>query len=302
MSEQQAPKSIDIMEKAGQWRAKYYSSDPPQIRPEVREVFEKYSKIPSDEVDAHLERIVHPQSQCYLHTISTNTSYQREKAWKIHPYPCIGQWRFLDLAIGQHSAYPEVLERMRTGEQVFLDLGCAFAQDIRKLVCDGVDSSKCHGSDLRLNFIDLGYELFRDKETLKSRFFEGDIFDADSALKEMHGIVDIICASSFFHLFNWDEQKQAAVQTAKLMKPQAGSLLIGRQVGSSEPGEKGRSGGKGTRYRHDLETWRKMWKEVGDEVGVEFQVDGTFKPVPKAMEALAEIGDSVLEFTIRRAQ
>jgi SAM-dependent methyltransferase len=189
---------------------------------------------------------------------------------------------------------------MRSGEQVFLDLGCAFAQDIRKLVADGVDSGQCYGSDLRLDYIELGYDLFRDKDSLKSKFIEADIFDPDSSLKELHGKVDIIGASSFFHLFSWDEQKKVAHRVVKLMKQQSGSLLVGRQVGSNEPAEKARRDGSGSRYRHNLESWKKMWQEVSHETGVRFNVDGLEIQLPEKFAHFREIGDLALQFTVRR--
>jgi hypothetical protein len=37
---------------------KWYSPDPPNIKQETREVFEKYSKIPPDEVVPHVQAIV----------------------------------------------------------------------------------------------------------------------------------------------------------------------------------------------------------------------------------------------------
>ena len=43
---------------SAEWTAKWYSADPPDIKPEVREVLETYSKIPSDEVVAHVTRVV----------------------------------------------------------------------------------------------------------------------------------------------------------------------------------------------------------------------------------------------------
>ena len=187
---------------------------------------------------------------------------------------------------------------MRAGEQTFLDLGCAFAQDIRRLVADGVDSSKCYGSDLRLDFIELGYDLFRDKSTLKSEFIAADIFDTDSPLKELDGKVDIIGASSFFHLFGLEDQKIVARRVAKLMRPQKGTLLIGRQVGNETPQERPRSSGQtGSRYSHNVQSWRQFWNEIGDEIGAAFEVDGKQKPVP---ETYRSIGDIVLEFSVRR--
>ena len=191
---------------------------------------------------------------------------------------------------------------MKTGKQTYLDLGCAFAQDIRRLVADGVDSSRCYGADLRLDFIDVGYELFKDKETLKSRFIAADIFDSKSALQELEGKIDIVDASSFFHLFNWDDQKQIAHSVVKLMRPQKNSLLVGRQAGHVKPGEYARMNGQGTRWRHDIESWQRLWTEVGEEMGVKFEVDGSMKPIDhgRRRDRPEDQGSVGMEFSVRR--
>ena len=143
---------------------------------------------------------------------------------------------------------------MRSGQQLYLDLGCAFAQDVRRLVADGVDSKKCYGADLRLDFLELGYELFRDKGTLETEFIAADIFDPDSALRKFDGRLDIIGASSFFHLFDWNQQKAVAIRVVRLLKPEANSLLLGRQVGNVNPGELMSRVGQVRRFRHDATT------------------------------------------------
>lgn len=189
-----------------------------------------------------------------------------------------GQWRFLDLSLGNHALYSEVLDRMRTGSQTVLDLGCAFGQDIRRLVFDGADSAHCYGSDLQLDFLNLGYELFRDKETLGAKFIQADIFDPSSPLSQLDGKVDIIHAASFFHLFSRPDQKKIAHRVVALMKPTKDTLLLGRQMASREPGEQPRLTGEGrqtnaTHFRHDENTWREFWTETGEEAGgVKFDV------------------------------
>ena len=185
---------------------------------------------------------------------------------------------------------------MKSGEQVFLDLGCAFAQDIRRLVVDGVDSSKCYGSDLRLDFVELGYDLFRDRETLQTKFIPGDIFDENSALKELDGKVDLVGASAFFHLFDLERQKIVARRVAKLMKPQENSLIVGIQVGNLVPGDVP-SRTFGSRYQHNLDSWRKLWAEVGEEIGVKFEVDGRELPLKIKHRSVSDIA---LEFSVRR--
>ena len=187
---------------------------------------------------------------------------------------------------------------MKRGDQIFLDLGCAFAQDIRQLVYDGVDSSKCYGSDLRLDFMELGYDLFRDKGTLQSTFITGDVFDDSSPLKELDGKVDVIGTSSFFHLFNWEKQKIVARRIVKLMKPQSGSLLVGKQVGSIEPHEAPGRSNLSTRYQHNLESWRRFWDEIGEETGLKFQVEGEEKPI--TVVQFRDLSEIMLHFSVRR--
>lgn len=88
-----------------------------------------------------------------------------------------------------------------------VDLGCAFAQDIRQLVFNGVPAKNIHGVELEQEFVnlgyDLGYDLFFDKEHLSSEFLIADIFGKDSALENLDGKIDIVYASNFFHLFGW---------------------------------------------------------------------------------------------------
>lgn len=119
---------------------------------------------------------------------------------------------------------------MKTGNETFLDLGCCFAQDIRNLVFEGAPSDRMTGFELRREFVDFGYELFRDRETLASEFVIGDFFDGDCGLRE--GSFDVIHASSFFHLFNWDEQVEAVSKAVRLLKPKQDSLIVGRQAGT----------------------------------------------------------------------
>lgn len=181
---------------------------------------------------------------------------------------------------------------MRSGKQTYLDLGCAFAQDLRCLVADGVDSSKCYGSDLELDFMELGYDLFRDRETLKSEFIAADIFDANSPLQKLEGQIDIIGAASFFHLFDLEQQKTAARRTVKLLKPQKDSLIVGRQIADEKCGDRQR--GDGNMYVHNVDSWRGFWNEIGDEVGVRFEVKTITASIPSRPAGLA------MEFSIRR--
>lgn len=159
--------------------------------------------------------------------------YQRVRAWSIVPYPCIGRFHFLELSISLSPLYPTILKRMIESKHTLLDMGCCFAQDVRKLVSDGAPSENIYGAELRQEFIDLGYDLFRDRDTLKSKFLIGDVFDDsdESEFKQIEGGIDIIYAASFFHLFNWDDQVRVAELVVRLLRPVRGSIVFGRQRG-----------------------------------------------------------------------
>src|SRR5437667_8984829 len=104
---------------------------------------------------------------------------------------------FLDLSINRHPQYAEVISRLQNGQK-FIDLGCCFGQEIRKLAVDGAPQENMYGMDLRREFIDLGYDLFLDKATLQSEMVgEVDVFDeGNSALKKVEGEIDIVYMSS----------------------------------------------------------------------------------------------------------
>ena len=210
---------------------------------------------------------------------------QRDRAWDVWPYPCIGQLRFLDLSISLHPLYQLLQQRLHSG-QTLLDLGCCFGQDIRKLVADGAPGQNLIGCDLHQGFVDLGYDLFHDRETLASKFVVGDIlasqFDGDqeSPFQELRGKIDIIHASSFFHLFPLSRQILIAQRLLKLLRPTPGSLILGRQTANIKPGVYRHGSRDQTQpgmWRHDVESWSEMWEQAGRELGAQVRVEATLE-------------------------
>lgn len=251
------PLEVDPQIKARGKDVHWYKTDIGDVSEPARRLLEKYSRIHPDQVVPHIAQV-------------------RDRAWDIFPYPCIGQCRFLDLSISFSPLYPTILRRLQESNDTLLDIGCCFAQDIRKLVSDRAPSENILGADLRPEFIDLGYDLFRDRDTLKSKFLIGDIFDetTDSAFRELDGKVDIIYAASFFHLFNWEEQVDVTERVVRLLKPVQGSLILGRQRGNVNSGEyEHRTNEKGTMFRHNEKSWKEMWKQVGKATGTSWDVN-----------------------------
>ena len=137
---------------------------------------------------------------------------------------------------------------------------------------DGAPSENLYGSDLRLELTNVGYDLFNDRNTLKSPFIEADVFDDNSPLvTNFTGQFSIVNAMSFFHLFNYELQKVVAKRIVNLLHPRPGSLIVGRHVGCETPGEG--SGGGGLGYCHDEKTWKEFWEVIGKETETKWKVD-----------------------------
>ncbi|KAL8719434.1 MAG: hypothetical protein Q9225_003557 [Loekoesia sp. 1 TL-2023] len=235
----------------------WYHDTPRDIDPITRELLENYSKIPPHQLEQHVIAI-------------------REKAWDVYPYPCIGQFLFLNLTINLSPYYPTLLSRLRDDNQTLLDLGCCFGQDVRKLVSDGAPSQNIYGADLYGEFMELGYELFRDRKTLKSTFFPTDILnERDLLLKGLDGEMDVVYLGLFLHHFDFETCVKVCVRISKLLKPQPGSLVMGVQVGSLVGDTKPipiPSGG--ILWRHDVESFQRVWEEVGAITGTKWKVEG----------------------------
>lgn len=135
---------------------------------------------------------------------------------------------------------------------------------------DGAASERLYGCDLEHGFIDLGYELFADRNTLKTHFFTADILSSNSPLTKMEGKFDFIHIGSFLHLFTLSSQTLACTRMAKLLKPQPGSTVFGRQMGNVEALSVEIQGK--TLWQHDPRSFEEMWKKVGDETGTQWKV------------------------------
>ncbi|KAL3956270.1 hypothetical protein ACCO45_009116 [Purpureocillium lilacinum] len=146
---------------------------------------------------------------------------------------------------------------------VFLDLGCCVGQVLRQLRADGVRGSQLIGTDVSARFIDIGYKLFRDTDSLGASFIVGDMLDPDDGrLDDLRGRVTIIYAGSFFHLFNWTQQLYIGKRLVGFLKPGTRNALIyGRHVGTTKP--EAMSMGPNSPYLHDRNSFQRLWDEVG---------------------------------------
>lgn len=153
-----------------------------------------------------------------------------------------------------------------------IDLGCCMGQDIRKLVHDGAPSENTVASDVTENFWEpYGFDLFLDRESLKTRFIKADIFAENSELDQLDGKINIVNAASFFHLFDWDGQIKAAKRVVKLLEPTSGSLIVGRQGGKPEAGSFGHLTKEMTAWWHNPEVRDTLYQSMNYRVYVDYE-------------------------------
>lgn len=79
-----------------------------------------------------------------------------------------------------------------------------------------------YGIDVEPKFIDLGYDLFPDRETLASKFIMKGILDTAA---ELEGPVTHI--NSFLHLFDWERKVRAGRQLAQMLKKEKRIVIVG---------------------------------------------------------------------------
>ena len=179
--------------------------------------------------------------------------------------------RFLSYHLRRMPFYHEVLDRLRAGD-TFCDAGCCFAQELRWLVQDGIASEQLPGFDLEGKFIQMGYELFRDKDRLKSTLVVGNAIASPTSpdgvsLTALEGKVDVVSCSSFLHIWDWDQMVIAAKRRVSLTKPKSGSMIVGKQLGSRVAGSHKLPTADGTSYCHSPASMKTFWKQVADELG-----------------------------------
>ncbi|MCJ1356032.1 MAG: hypothetical protein MMC33_006026 [Icmadophila ericetorum] len=272
----------------------------PPLPPHIQALFETYVGLSPSEAASRIESIVRlplplsssiPYLPLLFFILNLNLLHprplprQRSKAWRITPYPCIGQHTFLFTPITHRPhLYTEILSRMKNDNALFLDIGAGMAQELRRFVADGAPSGNMVAVDVGTDFWELGYELFGDRGRLGARFLrvdvlnedeDGDVDDEDEGRKELDalkGRVDILHAGSFFHLFDWSAQMCALRRLIALAASNA--LFVGHQTGR-EPAKETDIGGK-PRFYHDEESWRKLWREAEEATDTQWEVETVF--------------------------
>ncbi|KAI0396542.1 hypothetical protein F5Y17DRAFT_89068 [Xylariaceae sp. FL0594] len=272
---------------------------PVDVEP-IRALLTGYSGIPAEDVDQHVYQM-------------------RDRLWDIYPYSCVGRFRFASLEFASDGYYQAALSRLLQAgtdpddQTRFLDVGCCVGQVLRKLAFDGVDSSRLYGTDVEPRFLDLGYDLFRDRDKFRGTFVIGDFLrpltredgedETPGLLDQLVGKMTFIHANSFFHLFTWDDQVRAATRMVRLLDPKSPDVMVfGRHVGTLMPRPRGNGkAGSDTVYLHNEETWQALWNEVGQLTDTRWKV--AMEPIEKVDVGAASLESAMrkMSFCVKRA-
>ncbi|KAG8678210.1 hypothetical protein FRC08_017972 [Ceratobasidium sp. 394] len=169
---------------------------------------------------------------------------------------------------------------------------------------DGYPPQNIITTDLRQDYWNLGFELFKDDPSkFPVSFIQGDIFSSKfldtstgklnprpdlskvKSLTELLGHVSAIRASAFFHLFSEEDQLKVARGCASLLTGLPGATVFGAHIGAPKSGLYQRSKG-GPMFCHSPESWEEMWKEAVKVTGKNTEV--------RVWAKLIEMGDDPL--------
>lgn len=103
---------------------------------------------------------------------------------------------------------------------------------------DGAPAESVYRTDLREEYFDFGYKLFRDETVIpKSHFIAADILDQnDGGLKELEGKLDVLSATHLIHVFSIEDQKVLLKRFIGLLKSERGVMITERATGHLEAG------------------------------------------------------------------
>jgi len=226
---------------------------------DFRELLERYSHVAPEDVVQHV--------------VDT-----RNAAWQVHPYPCLGQFRFLELNLSHRGLYPRLLNELKTQpDSRFLDIGCCLGQDLRKLVYDGAPPERVAGAELNGAFIELGYELFKDKESLagKTPIVSANILQDPSSpsspLLSLVGTFSTVQLGMLLHLFTWEQQAVAFRHTLALLRGQPGDRIFGQATGHLDGTPTASVGARAT-FKHNSASFTKLVAEFGRATGTSWRI------------------------------
>lgn len=139
---------------------------------------------------------------------------------------------------------------------------------------DGYPQTSIVGVDLYPQFIEIGYHLFNDKDTLQAKFLNGNIFEesflstssgsetADASPLDIYKHqITYLNAGSVLHLFNGEQIREFVHRAALLVKP--GGLFFGAHVGGNRTAQYERVLGGDVRHFEGADDLKAVLEDAG---------------------------------------
>ncbi|KAI7861723.1 S-adenosyl-L-methionine-dependent methyltransferase [Spinellus fusiger] len=208
-------------------------------------------------------------------------------------YKCIREFKFAYSRMTSRFFYPRVIEMSKISPTpIFIDIGCCTGIDLRELMLSGYPAHALLGTDISSHYIECGYTLCRDKNTLPIQFLVGDIFDTnflspdgEEGLSVYRQRAGIVYAGSIVHLFDSVEHISRFLQSVIILL-QPGGLFIGAHVGSNCTVSVHRQLKNRTKHYFSIDTFRHLLETHGF-TSIEIRTD--LRPAIENDEALKDM-------------
>ncbi|KAL6060979.1 ProbableBRG0 Methyltransferase adrK [Balamuthia mandrillaris] len=182
-------------------------------------------------------------------------------------YRCVRQLSFLRTKVDQHFHYPVVLETINAGDPSsrFLDLGCCFGTDTRRVILDGWEQQNIVAVDVTPFFWNCGLQLYEDEARLKLSVCIGDVTSdpefVQSLLKE--GSFAHVWTGAVLHVLS--QQKVEALLASVLVVLKNGGTYFGTCVGTTEQPKEWQPEfrNRNVAYLHTAQSLTKLLQETG---------------------------------------
>ena len=196
----------------------------------------------------------------------------REIKGRAHVYRCVERLSFLRASARRLPCYESLLARARDRGAAFrvLDVGCAFGQETRAMILDGVPPECCTVADVTREYWDAGLAVFGDAVSNASPLHRVDAAFGDWAAPPaseiaapLVGTLDVVLCMLVLHVLSAEQQRDMLARLARCARP--GGLLLGACVGTrSRACAWGVTpDGKATRWLHTKETLAETLRAAG---------------------------------------
>jgi len=183
-------------------------------------------------------------------------------------YRCVASGEFLRIGLLQNPFRADIMEKKPLKEQRIVEIGCGFGIDVRYLIRQlGVSKDHIVAIDVAPAFIELGYELFQDKEAVESCFHVKSVGDEDFVSfvrdKFSGNPVDVVLAFQVLHTIPQYNEK-VVKDVFQLVAPAKG-VFMGTTIGIREDREEPRYFHRQgvARIAHTQQSITRLLKQVG---------------------------------------